>query len=284
MDSILASPLVKSFLAGSLSGTCSTLLFQPLDLVKTRLQSAAVASSLAGSQKLGMMQTMNCIVRNDRVIGLWKGFQPSIYRCVPGVGMYFSSLHALKSHFFRDASPTAYQSLLLGATARTITATILIPFTVVKTRIESGNFKYTGVGNALHSIYTLEGRHGLVSGLSATLIRDAPFSGLYLMFYNKGKSIMTENGNGSCTMHFICGIGAGVCASVLTQPADVIKTQMQVSENKNSLKRTVIKVYNVEGLRGFFRGLTPRVLRRTLIAAMAWTVYEEIMRCLHLKT
>ena len=34
------SPVVKSFLAGSLSGTCSTLLFQPLDLVKTRVQSS----------------------------------------------------------------------------------------------------------------------------------------------------------------------------------------------------------------------------------------------------
>ena len=35
----LQSPVVKSFLAGSFSGTCSTIIFQPLDLVKTRLQS-----------------------------------------------------------------------------------------------------------------------------------------------------------------------------------------------------------------------------------------------------
>lgn len=31
-------PAIKAFMCGSLSGTCSTLLFQPLDLVKTRLQ------------------------------------------------------------------------------------------------------------------------------------------------------------------------------------------------------------------------------------------------------
>uniref|UniRef100_A0A0L8FTZ3 Uncharacterized protein n=2 Tax=Octopus bimaculoides TaxID=37653 RepID=A0A0L8FTZ3_OCTBM len=35
--------IIKSFLAGSLSGTCSALLFQPLDLVKTRLQSPVKA-------------------------------------------------------------------------------------------------------------------------------------------------------------------------------------------------------------------------------------------------
>ena len=35
---VISNPVMKAFLAGSLSGTCSTLLFQPLDLVKTRVQ------------------------------------------------------------------------------------------------------------------------------------------------------------------------------------------------------------------------------------------------------
>ena len=38
LSSRQAHPALKAFLCGSLSGTCSTLLFQPLDLVKTRLQ------------------------------------------------------------------------------------------------------------------------------------------------------------------------------------------------------------------------------------------------------
>jgi len=35
---LLANPVIKAFLAGSFSGTCTTILFQPLDLVKTRIQ------------------------------------------------------------------------------------------------------------------------------------------------------------------------------------------------------------------------------------------------------
>ena len=38
VDNYIQSPLLKSFLVGTFSGTCSTVLFQPLDLVKTRLQ------------------------------------------------------------------------------------------------------------------------------------------------------------------------------------------------------------------------------------------------------
>ena len=49
----LQTSLVKAFIAGSLSGTCSTLLFQPFDLVKTRLQVEGTALTPAGRIKLG---------------------------------------------------------------------------------------------------------------------------------------------------------------------------------------------------------------------------------------
>lgn len=38
------------------------------------------------------------------------------------------------------------------------------------------------------------------------------------------------------------------------------------------------------GLVGFFRGGVPRALRRTLMAAMAWTVYEQMMEKMGLKS
>lgn len=38
------------------------------------------------------------------------------------------------------------------------------------------------------------------------------------------------------------------------------------------------------GLSGFFRGAVPRSLRRTLMAAMAWTVYEQLMARMGLKS
>ena len=35
-------------------------------------------------------------------------------------------------------------------------------------------------------------------------------------------------------------------------------------------------VLQTEGLPGFLRGVVPRTLRRTLMAALAWTVYEQV--------
>lgn len=39
----LQYPILRAFLAGSFSGTFSTVLFQPLDLLKTRLQNPSTA-------------------------------------------------------------------------------------------------------------------------------------------------------------------------------------------------------------------------------------------------
>ncbi|KAK6269275.1 hypothetical protein J4Q44_G00394080, partial [Coregonus suidteri] len=52
MELSLAHPALKAFMCGSLSGTCSTLLFQPLDLVKTRLQTLQ-SNMQPGSARVG---------------------------------------------------------------------------------------------------------------------------------------------------------------------------------------------------------------------------------------
>lgn len=68
----------------------------------------------------------------------------------------------------------------------------LIPITVVKTRVESGVYGYSSVTGALKDIYRTEGLKGMTCGLVPTLFRDAPFSGLYLMFYTSAKQLFSE--------------------------------------------------------------------------------------------
>ena len=104
------SPLVAAFLAGSFSGTCSTVLFQPLDLIKTRIQTQP-----QGQHRQSVAAVLSSTVRNDGVMGLWRGLMPSLMRTVPGVGIYFSTVHTLKSKLTKvDAT----SSLAIGFTAR----------------------------------------------------------------------------------------------------------------------------------------------------------------------
>lgn len=277
----LSSPVTKSFLAGALSGSLSTLLLQPLDLVKTRLQSPVYIGT-----NTGMMHVAISVVRQEKFLALWNGVWPSLMRCAPGVGLYFGTLHYLRSNF-GSSNPKALESLCMGMTARSIAGVLMLPITVIKTRYESGAFKYRGMTNALALTYKAEGFRGLYSGLAPTLLRDVPFSGLYLMFYTRLKLYTQPSvigGGVEPLIDFCNGVVAGALASIVTQPADVIKTNVQLHPKKyRQLKQVLIYIYQEKGIYGFWRGIVPRTLRRTLMTALAWTVFEEIMRRCKLK-
>lgn len=79
------------------------------------------------------------------------------------------------------------------------------------------------------------------------------------------------------TYHFPCGVLAGILASVTTQPADVVKTRMQLQPNVyGSFFNTLAVIVQNNGVRGLFSGLLPRATRRTLASAFMWTLYEEV--------
>ncbi|XP_020787128.1 mitochondrial glycine transporter B-like isoform X1 [Boleophthalmus pectinirostris] len=286
MELTAAHPALKAFMCGSLSGTCSTLLFQPLDLVKTRLQTLQ-KNAKPGAPKIGMFSVFIQVIKTEKFFSLWKGVSPSFVRCIPGVGIYFSTFYSLKQHFFQDRAPNAGEAVLLGAGARSVAGVCMLPFTVIKTRFESGCYNYGSVVGALKSMYQTEGVRALYSGLTATLLRDAPFSGIYVMFYSQTKRSLPHEVASSPyapLVNFSCGVIAGVMASLATQPADVVKTHIQVSPSHWRTVDAIHYIYTENGVRGFFRGAVPRSLRRTLMAAMAWTVYEQLMAKMGLKS
>lgn len=61
---------------------------------------------------------------------------------------------------------------------------------VVITSVQCGRYSYGSVVGALRSVCRSEGPGALFSGLGATLLRDVPFSGIYVMFYSQAKGAL----------------------------------------------------------------------------------------------
>eukprot|EP00049_Salpingoeca_infusionum_P004889 m.85077 g.85077 ORF g.85077 m.85077 type:complete len:305 (+) comp12773_c0_seq4:116-1030(+) len=281
------SSVTGSMLAGSLSGALSATALQPLEVVKTRQQLPPSRS---------VRQIVSVLVEQKGVLGLWTGLSASLYRTVPGVGLYFGILHTLQattksdrwlSHpgFESMAITPAFTHFFQGATARGLAATVLLPFTVVKARIESGLFQYSNVRQALILIATREGAQGLFRGLGATLLRDVPYSGTYFAAYSYFKQKfqphidqlgLDESGSTALNAATSACVAGGV-ASAITHPFDVAKTTTQVQQSKHlGIVDAFKTIYQENGLQSFYRGFPARWLRRTLSATISWTVYESV--------
>jgi hypothetical protein len=186
-------------------------------------------------------------------------------------------------------------NLLTGAVARASAGFAMMPITVIKVRFESNMYNYKSIFNAGTDILRVEGFKGFFAGFGATAVRDAPYAGLYVLFYEESKrrlsaftapsptpsTLPTEltSSKAALGVNFLSGVLAAGTATAITNPFDAIKTRLQLMPQQygNMLKAARMMVRE-EGVRCLFDGLALRMGRKAVSSALAWTVYEELIR------
>lgn len=322
-----------------------------MQMSKAFNRSVHLKQALSIKSNTGVFNTMRTIIRQDSFAGLWRGVLPTFMRNSLGVGVYFVTLNKLTNMVSSaDGSLSNFSALTAGACARSFAVCLLCPLSVVKTRMETIEYsaKYKGVFHAITTIARQEGARGLFSGLTPAIVRDAPYSALYMLLYLRvkdrigrtlgikdnrsqisrrtavaaGSERSAEDRTNSGThvasnapamapvssptgtpvqgldstrpkidpsdkatlmgINFVSGAFGGGLATLLTQPQDVIKTRMQLSQQTygqvsrySTVREAARRIFNEEGLYGFFRGSSARILKRMLGSAITWMIFEE---------
>ena len=206
------------------------------------------------------------IARNEGLTTLWRGLSPTLVMAVPGNIIYFTGYEWLR---FDRRSPIQravkdqYAPLVAGSVARVLAAAAVSPIELFRTRLQASAGSSGGrhVANTTRGIRDMVAAHGYRSlwrGLSLTLWRDVPFSGMYWWGYETIRGRLTDmreqrrggplalggggggrararrrsqsQGNHAATFvdSFAAGALSGAFASVATMPFDVGKTRTQV--------------------------------------------------------
>ncbi|OAF67938.1 hypothetical protein A3Q56_04294 [Intoshia linei] len=272
----------KSFYIGMLNGLCVTVLLQPFDFIKTNIQ----------------ISKMNSLVQQfsspTKFIQYWSGLTPSILRNIPGIAIYFSSFTALTNIRLKmnNTKMNSFEFFGLSFISRSFAGMCLLPFTILKVRYESRKYQYKTILYGLRSIYYYEGLRGLFAGMIPTILRDSPYSAIYVALYYKFKQ-MYDVGPTLLLVHIIiqvnldknvnvyinisCGLLAGTIASTLTHPADVIKTNMQYKSSKDvTIRRQIQNIYLRQGINGLFYGLPIRCVKKSLTSTISWCIYDYL--------
>lgn len=163
--------------AGCGTGLVQVFVTNPVELVKIRLQ---MQGSSGGLERKGMAQ----VVREAGVRGLYAGLPATLLRDIPFNIIYFSSYAFFKTSL-RDEKghlgPAQIFSAGLGAGA--LAAGLDTPADTIKTRLQNGQGRYTGVGHCFRTILKEEGWGALFRGtLPRVLIIGPLFSITFAMF------------------------------------------------------------------------------------------------------
>jgi solute carrier family 25 protein 38 len=293
---------LRRFLAGALSGTFVSALTQPFDVVKTTQQSLRMGGEIK-------LRSSFCVASDvytrEGIRGLYAGLGATIVRVFFGAGIYFTSLHAMAD--ILGNSPAS--AFLAGASARALAVALLAPVSVLKTRLEvrglerGTSLRGLSEFRALGVLAKSEGIATLFSGLVPTLLRDAPFSGIYVSAYYALRDVAginttttsTTTSSSSSSKHgdsslkrtlliFTTGLTAGAFATAVTHPFDVLKTRLQLRPaagrfvSGSVILEEAMTLFSQQGIKGFFAGFGARVTKRTLSTALTWTLFEEGMR------
>jgi solute carrier family 25 protein 38 len=185
-------------------------------------------------------------------------------------------------------------NLTTGAIARASVGFVLMPMTVIKVRYESNLYAYRSIAGAGKDILKREGLRGFFSGFGTTAIRDAPYAGLYVLFYEQlkknlgilaqrvsvpGNSDVGMKWSTSTSINFSSGAVAAGLATAITNPFDSIKTRIQLKPREyRNIVQAGRRMIREDGIRSLFDGLALRMSRKAISSALAWTLYEDLIR------
>mmetsp|Transcript_32556 Transcript_32556/g.56331 ORF Transcript_32556/g.56331 Transcript_32556/m.56331 type:complete len:294 (+) Transcript_32556:285-1166(+) len=278
----------KDFVAGTVGGWSQVLAGQPFDIVKVRMASSTTP--------LGVNDVAMQIVKNEGVLSFWKGSIPPLVGVGACVSIQFGVLGIVKKKL-KDYNGGAELSLkqvaLSGSIAGMANAFVACPvegFRIrmqVQGRVDSrGDPHYKGDIDCVKKVFQNHGLRGCYNGFAITLLREACTFSTYFSTYEYLVNNMKPEGGtvADCkTWQLILAGGlSGVMYWAPWYPIDSIKSKLQADSLANprysSTLDCIQKTMATDGIKGFYRGFLPCLLRAFPANSATFLAYEMTMR------
>ena len=283
--------------AGVSGGLISTCVLHPLDLLKIRFAVNEDQWKLSRSSRPSYLPSAVAIVRGEGLRGLYQGLTPNMIGAGSAWGFYFLFYNAFKSSLQEGNTRhqlTAAHHLVAASASGVLTLSLTNPVWVVKTRLclqgqSQSTRLYSGFTDALVKIARQEGVRGLYSGfvpglfgVSHGAVQFMAYEEMKNKYHNyRGQEITTKLGTAE---YLTFAALSKLTAAFLTYPYQVVRTRLQNTETKYSGSlHCVGKIYKLEGGIGFYKGLTPNLLRVVPATMITFVVYENLSHYLLLK-
>lgn len=185
------------------------------------------------------------------------------------------------------------KDMIFGAISGVIGKTIEFPFDTIKVRLQSSLVPISTF-QMIKATYKEGIIKGFYQGLKAPLIGACLENAILFSSYNSClEMVKTVENDVSLTHKAMSGAFAGFSVSFILTPIELVKCQLQVSnlanegtkraKQSNIYSSMIWKIYEKDGITGFWKGLSPTLLRETIGTMIWFTTYEVLSEYLDRK-
>lgn len=271
---------------------------QPFDIVKVRLQtSTAYPSALSAAKS---------ILKEEGALAFYKGTLTPLLGIGACVSIQFGAFHSarrwLEQRNVSQGKPGALgygQYYAAGAFAGVANSVISGPIEHVRIRLQTqphgAGRLYSGPLGCVKRLMAADGGGGLFKGLyrgeAVTVLREAQAYGVWfltfewLMNADARRNGVDRKDVPAWKIAFYGGL-AGETLWLSSYPFDVVKSKMQTDgfgadQRYKSMRDCFAQTWRAEGMRGFWKGLGPTLLRAMPVSAGTFAVAEMTMRAIN---
>ncbi|GFU58098.1 hypothetical protein NPIL_295721 [Nephila pilipes] len=281
----------EHLLAGIGGGVTSTIALHPLDLLKIRF-AVNDGQLITRPNYQGLGNAVTTIIKEEGIQGLYRGVTPNCWGAGASWGLYFLFYNAIKAWMLEKRDKKMLEPLshmLAAAEAGVLTLFLTNPIWVVKTRMclqysSLSNLPpskhYTGMFDALVKVYRHEGIRGMYKGLVPGMFGVSHGALQFMAYEEMKKSYISYyhlplNDKLGTMQYLSFAALSKLFAASVTYPYQVVRARLQDQHKEYSGVLDVIrKTWRYEGVKGYYKGIVPNLLKVTPATAITFVVYE----------
>lgn len=290
--------LLPKIINGGIAGIVGVTCVFPLDLVKTRLQNQKVGPNGEVLYK-SMFDCLKQTYKAEGYFGMYKGSAVNLILITPEKAIKLAANDYFRNKLTRkDGTLPVYREMLAGGSAGFCQIIVTTPMELLKLNLQDAGRikaeakaagksvadipKVSAVGITLDLLRS-RGIMGLYKGHSATMLRDVSFSICYFPLFANINSLgprkSPDSDEAVFWWSFISGCAAGSMSAFMVNPADVVKTRLQLVQKESTapaytgIPDAFKTIYKTEGIRAFWKGGLCRMIVIAPLFGIAQMVY-----------
>lgn len=252
-----------NFLIGGIGGIISRTAVAPIELYRIQKQNPFIPYS-----------TMMDVYKKEGIRNFWKGNLTNCVRVFPQMAINYSIFRKTKKTLNNKIENKNVLNFVSGCSGGLFSILAIYPLETTRTylSLQINKGKYSGIIDVLRKSKLKE----LYQGSKMSLIGFGMWSGLQYCSYYYMNRITKDT---ILDSKLITGGLSGMFAVSITYPSDLIRRRLQLQgfdktiPKYNGIIDCVKKIYKLESIQGFYRGLIANYVKTgPTLAIQFWTI------------